>query len=60
MNKNRLLLLAGMALSVVAARWLPHPPDFTPITALALFGAVEVRDALAHLKIDHTELAVKS
>lgn len=38
MNKNRFLFLAGMILAIVATRWMPHPPNFTPVTALALFG----------------------
>ena len=35
---TRFKVLSGMVLAVVAARWLPHPPNFTPVTALALFG----------------------
>ena len=34
----RFKVLTGMVLTVVASRWLPHPPNFTPIMALALFG----------------------
>lgn len=34
----RFKVLTGMVFAVVAARWLPHPPNFTPIMALALFG----------------------
>jgi len=33
-----------MILAVVAARWLPHPPNFSPITALALFGGASFAD----------------
>lgn len=47
MNKNRFLVLAGLTLAVVAARWLPHPPNFTPITALALFGGASFADKRA-------------
>lgn len=38
MNRNRFKVLAGMVLAAAAARLLPHPPNFTPIAALALFG----------------------
>lgn len=38
MNKNRFLVLTGIVLATVAARWLPHPPNFSPVAALALFG----------------------
>lgn len=35
----RTLMLVGMVLSAALARLIPHPPNFTPIGALALFGA---------------------
>lgn len=38
MNKNRFKVLAALVLAAAAARLLPHPPNFTPIAALALFG----------------------
>ena len=38
MNKNRFVVLAGMILTATAARLIPHPPNFSPIAALALFG----------------------
>lgn len=38
MKKSRFIVLAGMILAATASRLIPHPPDFSPITALALFG----------------------
>lgn len=38
MNRRELLVL-GFVLLAVIVRLIPHPPNFTPITALALFGA---------------------
>lgn len=38
MNKNRFIVLTGMVLTATTARLIPHPPDFSPIAALALFG----------------------
>jgi hypothetical protein len=38
MNKPRFALLVGMILAATAMRLLPHPPNFTPLTAMALFG----------------------
>jgi hypothetical protein len=38
MNKPRFLFLAGMVLTAAFARLIPHPTNFTPIGALALFG----------------------
>ena len=37
-NKRELLVF-GFVVMAVLIRLLPHPPNFTPITALALFGA---------------------
>jgi hypothetical protein len=37
MNK-RLLVLSAIVLSAAMARMLPHPPNVTPIAAMALFG----------------------
>ncbi len=34
----RVLVLTGFVLAAVAARLLPHPPNFTPIGAVALFA----------------------
>jgi hypothetical protein len=41
MNKPRFLLLAGMILAAVASRLIPHPSNFSPIAALALFGGAQ-------------------
>ena len=38
MLNKRFLVLLGITLSAVAMRLAPHPPDFTPIAAIALFG----------------------
>ena len=32
-------IIAGMIALAAASRFLPHPPNFTPITGMALFGA---------------------
>lgn len=42
MNKKTLLILAPIAViaALALSRLLPHMPNFAPITALALFGAV--------------------
>ena len=38
MNKTRFAFVAGMTLAAAASRLIPHPPNFTPVAALALFG----------------------
>jgi len=38
MNKPKLLTIGGMIIAAAIIRLLPHPPNFTPIFAMALFG----------------------
>jgi hypothetical protein len=38
MNKPRTLVITGIVLAAAASRLIPHPPNFAPITALALFS----------------------
>lgn len=38
MLKPRIAVLTSMVLAAAASRLIPHPPNFTPIIALALFG----------------------
>lgn len=42
--KPRFALLAGMIFGAAALRLFPHPPNFEPIGALALFGGAQVDD----------------
>lgn len=42
--KPHLALLIGMIFAAAALRLLPHPPNFNPIAALALFGGAHVED----------------
>lgn len=39
-------LLGLMILSVFCFRWLPHPPNFTPLFAVALFSGMVFRSRL--------------
>src|SRR5881392_575444 len=41
MNKPRFTVLAAMILAAAASRLIPHPPNFTPIAAIALFGGAQ-------------------
>ncbi|MFQ3591846.1 MAG: DUF6580 family putative transport protein [Gemmataceae bacterium] len=38
MIRPRLIVLAAMIAAAALARLIPHPPNFTPIGAMALFG----------------------
>ena len=44
MNKPRFLILAGIILAATATRLIPHPPNFSPIAAIALFGGAKFAD----------------
>ncbi|MCB0365381.1 MAG: hypothetical protein H6624_00515 [Bdellovibrionaceae bacterium] len=45
MNKSyRIFLLSALVLLAAASRWLPHPPNFTPLMAMALFAGALFRD----------------
>jgi hypothetical protein len=45
--KSRTLALAGLIVLAALTRLLPHPPNFAPITAMAVFGAIRYRSRWA-------------
>lgn len=44
MNKYRLTAILILIVAAAALRFLPQPPNFTPVAALALFSGVFFRD----------------
>ncbi len=38
MSRTRTVILVSMILAAATSRLIPHPPNFAPITAMALFG----------------------
>ena len=42
-NHARLLAILSAVAAAAALRLVPHPPNFTPIAAMALFGAAHLR-----------------
>ncbi len=42
--QNRTLFLIGLMCMALAARFLPHPPNFSPLAAIALFGGASFLD----------------
>ena len=44
MDKPRFTTLAGLIFLAAAARVIPHPPNFTPVAAMALFGGASFSD----------------
>ena len=50
LNKNNYYVIIGIIVSLVMARLLPHPPNFTPILGMAVFsGAIISRRLIAYL-----------
>ena len=45
MNKTRFLVICSMILAAAASRLIPHPPNFAPITAIALFSGARFANA---------------
>lgn len=58
MNKTRFAVLAGMILAAVASRLIPHPPNFSPLAALALFGGASFASKRAALLVPLLALAL--
>jgi hypothetical protein len=44
MTKVRFLFVVGLILAAAVARVLPHPPNFAPVAAMALFAGASFRD----------------
>lgn len=44
MKKKDILLLLSVLSLAVLSRWIPHPPNFSPIGALALFSGIFFAD----------------
>lgn len=51
MYRLRFLVLVGMILTAAASRVIPHPPNFAPIGAMALFGGSCFADRRAALVV---------
>src|SRR6202167_4371624 len=51
MKKPRFLFLAGMILVAAVSRLIPHPPNFTPVAAFALFGGASFANNRAALLV---------
>ena len=51
MNKPRFAVLAAMILAAAASRLIPHPPNFTPIAAIAVFAGAQFSSKRAALLV---------
>ncbi len=44
MKHNSLVLIVGMVLAAALFRLFPHPPNFTPVAAMAIFAGAHIAD----------------
>ena len=44
MKKNKLYFVLGIIVIAILSRLIPHPPNFTPITAVALFSIINFKN----------------
>ncbi len=51
MNKHRIIAVSILIIAAILLRFFPHPPNFTPIAALALFSGVIFRDRVMALAL---------
>jgi hypothetical protein len=58
MNRSRFVLISIMILMAAASRLIPHPPNFAPITALALFSGAKFSEKRLALLIPVTALVL--
>jgi len=41
--KQNLIIIVALTVLGVLGRWLPHPPNFTPVIAIALYSGLRLR-----------------
>jgi hypothetical protein len=51
MDRLRFFAVGGLILAAAASRLIPHPPNVTPIAAMALFGGAHLSDGRLALAI---------
>ena len=56
MLKPRFWMLIGLTLSAAVSRLIPHPPNMTPLVAMALFGGSQFSDKRAAFLITFAAL----
>ena len=58
MNKTRFFILTGMILTAVLSKFLPHPTNFAPIGAIALFGGAQFTNRWIGFVVPFTALLI--
>jgi hypothetical protein len=58
MNKIRFFILSGIILTAVLSKFLPHPTNFAPIGAIALFGGAQFTNRWVGFAVPFTALLI--
>ena len=51
MRLNKVHIVTGIIIIAIISRLIPHPPNFTPITAVALFSIINFKNKYVGLSI---------
>ena len=57
-EKNRNIVIAGVIILAVLSRLVPHPPNFAPITGIALFSSKKINNRLLGVFLPITPLFI--
>lgn len=60
MKLRGVIIPAGLILAVAATRLLPHPPNFTPVMSVALFGSAVFMNRFAGIGVAIAAMAVSN
>lgn len=60
MKLRGIIIPAGLILAVAATRLLPHPPNFTPVMSVALFGSAVFFNRFAGIGVAIAAMAVSN
>lgn len=60
MKLRDFLIPAGLILAVAATRLLPHPPNFTPVMSVALFGTAVFANRFAGIGVAIAAMAISN
>ncbi len=58
MNVPRFLALTALVIAATVSRLVPHPPNFVPVAAIALFGGTTFSDRRAALLVPLVAMAL--
>ena len=57
-EKNRNIVISGIIILAILSRLVPHPPNFAPITGIALFSSKKINNRLLGVFLPITPLFI--